>query len=67
MYFFLFAKGPIYLLPNLTPPPTLIKFNPRPKIMRLIFTPPCELTFESIQEHVCMHVLLLKPLGDQGR
>lgn len=47
-------------------PHTLIKFNPRAKIMRLIFAHPCELTFESIQEHVCMHVLLLKPLGIKG-
>lgn len=65
MYSFLFAKGPIYFL--ISHPHTLIKFNPRPKVMKLIFTHPCELTFESIQEHVCMHVLFAEALRDQGR
>lgn len=29
MYFFLFAKGPIYLLPNLTPPHHINKIQPQ--------------------------------------
>lgn len=64
-FFCLFAKGPIYSL--ISHPYTLIKFNPRSKIMRLIFTHRCELTFESIQELVCMHVPFAEALGDQGR